>query len=94
MAIGDITNLITANSSSYVDFVPTGSNTFLILSTASEAQLELLMSDGASNCQVFQKPATTTLMPDQANLKVLTTNSIYTRTYGTGAVAFSMVQVS
>ena len=94
MAIGDITNMITANSSSYIDFQPTGSNTFLIISTASQAQLEISMYNGVSNCQVIQKPTTTTLMPNQANMKVLTTNSIYTRTYGTGAVGFSMVQVT
>ena len=51
------------------------------------------MYDGVTTNQIMNKSASNVLMPNQANMKVISTNAMYTITFGTAAVAFGMVQV-
>jgi hypothetical protein len=93
LAVGDFSAQKTLNASTWITWQPTGTNEFLILSYGGQASSILAMYDGVTTNQIMNKSASNVLMPNQANMKVISTNAMYTITFGTAAVAFGMVQV-
>ena len=95
MAIGDLDVQIFNTAASYVSFVPSGSNRFMIMSLGAENEGVLHIYDGAQTTIYLYKSDYSTLNGYQpTDCKIIIKNSVYARLYGDLPTSISMAQVA
>ena len=94
MGIGDITLQVTQNATSYISYVPTGTNEFVILGVSNTQNGNFYHYDPVSgNNMQFCGRATSSDVNGMGDIgKIVITATNYLKTYGTYPCGVTMIQ--